>query len=89
MQKKSDGDALFLPADDVKNVLTDSLKQEIDADTSFHTSAGFLQSSLAMDLAYVPSGASGHYYCAGSIQLALHSALKTLWRNIITVCWKS
>ena len=51
MQNKSNGDALFLPADDVKNVLTDSLKQEIDADTSFQPSAGFLQSSLAMDLA--------------------------------------
>ena len=51
MQKKSDDNAPFLSVEDVKNVLTVSLKQEIYADTSFQTSAGFLQSSPVMDLA--------------------------------------
>ena len=41
----------LLSVEDVKNVLTVSLKQEFYADTSFQTSAGFLQSSPVMDLA--------------------------------------
>ena len=86
MQKKSDDNAPFLSVEDVKNVLTVSLKQEIYTDTSLQTSAGFLQTSPAMDLAQWGQWAP---LLRCSIQLALHSALKALWRNILTVCWKS